>query len=152
LAIATAAVAAGEEFIPHALTRRQVTVFQALVEARNRFGGSRSAVVDGDERILTYDDLVRAALALGNALRKGTMVGEAVGVMLPTSAGSVISFYALSAFGRVPTMLNFTNGAASVLSSMRTAKVRRVVTARKFIELAKLDDMAAELAANAEMV
>ena len=59
--------------------------------------------------------------------------------MLPTSAASVIAFFAVSAYGRVPAMLNFTSGAAGLMSALRTAKVKRIVTAHRFIELAKLD-------------
>ena len=39
-----------------------------------------------------------------------TRPGERVGVMLPASAGTVVTFFALHAIGRVPTMLNFTAG------------------------------------------
>lgn len=152
LAAATALAVSGEELVSYRFQKAQKPVFQALVEARNFYGGTRAAVVDGDERVATYDDIIRAALALGNALRKGTAVGEAVGIMLPTGLASVISFFALSAFGRVPTMLNFTTGAASVKSAVRTAKVKRIVTAHKFVELAKLDGMVADLTGAAEIV
>lgn len=137
---------------PIDLPNGRKTLFQALVDVRARVGGSRPAIVDGDETVATYDMLVMASLAVGHALRKGTAPGEAVGVMLPTSLGGVIAFFALSAFGRVPTMLNFSNGAAGVLSALRTAKVKRIVTARKFVDLANLGGMVAELSSKAEIV
>jgi acyl-[acyl-carrier-protein]-phospholipid O-acyltransferase / long-chain-fatty-acid--[acyl-carrier-protein] ligase len=152
LAAVTVAAVSGEDMYPFNLHHAQKPVFQALVDARARYGGSRPAVVDGDETVATYDTLVMASLALGNALRKGTSVGESVGVMLPTSLGTVIAFFALSAFGRVPTMLNFSNGAAGVVSALRTAKVKRIVTAHKFVEAAKLHDMVGELSQKAEIV
>ena len=142
---ASVATVSGKELNPADLQNGRKTLFQALVDVRARVGGSRQAIVDGDETVASYDMLVMASLAVGNALRKGTAPGEAVGIMLPTSLGAVIAFFALSAFGRVPTMLNFSNGAAGVLSALRTAKVKRIVTARKFVDLAKLDDMVAEL-------
>ncbi len=101
---------------------------------------------------MTYDELVRGSLALGSALKKGTSRRETVGIMLPTSIGAVVTFFAISAFGRVPAMLNFTNGVAGVMSAMRTAKIKRIVTARRFIELAKLDALIAELSSVAEIV
>ena len=73
------------------------------------FGGGTLALVDGDGRVLTYDEIIRASFALGDALKNGTRAGEYVGVMLPTGAGAAIAFFALSAYGRVPTMLNFTS-------------------------------------------
>ena len=134
------------------MARTKKTIFQALIDARSRFGGTRSAIVDSDERVLTYNEIVRAALALGHALKKGTSRGEAVGIMLPTSVGAVVAFFGLSAFGRIPAMLNFTSGAAGLMSALRTAKVKCIVTARRFIELAKLDALVAELSMASALV
>ena len=72
--------------------------------------------------------------------------------MLPTGAGAVVSFFAISAYGRVPAMLNFTAGAAGLKSAVRTAKIKRVVTAHRFIELAKLEPLIDELKQVAEIV
>ncbi len=152
MAVTTVAAASGEELVPFDMVRTKKSLFQALADARTRYGGKRPIVVDGDERVLTYDDIVRAALALGHALKKGTKPRDAVGIMLPTSAGAIISFFAVSAFNRVPAMLNFSNGAAGVTSAIRTAKVKKVVTARRFIELAKLESLVAELSNVAEVV
>ncbi len=127
-------------------------VFKALVEARGRYGADRAALIDGDERVLTYEDIIRASLALGHALKKGTRAGESVGVLLPTGAGAVIAFFALSAYGRVPAMLNFTSGAAGLKSALNTAKVKRIVTARRFIQLGKLDALIEALAKTHEIV
>lgn len=146
------AAASGEEIIPFDLGRTQRPVFHALIDARSRFGGKRPALVDGDERVLTYDEIVRGALALGHALKKGTRQGENVGVMLPTGAAAVISFFALTAYGRVPAMLNFTSGASGLVSAIKTARVKRVVTAHRLIEVAKLEDVAAQLGKVAEIV
>jgi len=141
----------GKELLKIELQNTRKTVFEALLEARSRFGGSRAAIVDSDNRTVTYDELVRAVLALGHSLKKGTSRGESVGIMLPTSLASVISFFAVSAFGRIPTMMNFTSGAAGMLSAMRTAVVKRVITARRFVEVAKLEGLAAELSKAAHL-
>ena len=114
--------------IPYNTSATQRTVFAALLSARRQFGGATPALVDGDGRILTYDAILRAAFALGHALKKGTRRGEAVGVLLPTGAGAAIAFLAISAYGRVPAMLNFTSGAANLQSAVKTAQVTRIVT------------------------
>ncbi len=152
MTLATIAAASGEDIMPFDVARTQKTVFRALFEARARYGGRQAAIVDGDDRVLSYDDILRATLALGHALKKGTRNGESVGVMLPTGAGAIISFFALSAYGRVPAMLNFTSGAAGLRSALRTAEVKRIVTARRFVELAKLDALVAEIKQDAEIV
>ena len=57
--------------------------------------------------------------------------------MLPTGAARRWPSSRSSAFGRVPTMLNFTSGHAGLKSALRTAQVKRVVTARRFVDLAQ---------------
>jgi len=138
--------------VPFDIDRTQKSVFTALAEARSKYGGKQCALVDGDERHLTYDEIVRAALALGSALKKGTRPGEAVGIMLPAGAAAVIAFFAVSAYGRVPAMLNFTTGAAGMKSAVRTARIKRVITAHRFIELGKFEDLVTELQPVVELV
>jgi acyl-[acyl-carrier-protein]-phospholipid O-acyltransferase/long-chain-fatty-acid--[acyl-carrier-protein] ligase len=121
------------------------SVFQALVDARDEFGGSRVALIDGDDRTLTYDEIIRASFALGSALKAGTAQGECVGIMLPTGAAAALTFFALSAFGRIPTMMNFTSGLAGMKSALCTAQVKRLVTARRLIDVAGLQDLVAGL-------
>jgi acyl-[acyl-carrier-protein]-phospholipid O-acyltransferase / long-chain-fatty-acid--[acyl-carrier-protein] ligase len=142
----------GEPVLPFNLGEAKKPVFRALVDARKRFGGATAAVVDGDDRVLSYDEILRASFALGSALRKGTKSGESVGIMLPAGAAAVIAFFAVSAYGRVPTMLNFTSGAASLKSALKTAEVKRIITAHRFIELGKFEDLIAELQGTAEIV
>lgn len=128
------------------------SLFHALLDARAEFGGGTPALVDGDGRVLSYDELVRACFALGHALRKGTRRDENVAVMLPTGVGAAVAFLALSAYGRIPTMLNFTSGGADLKSAIRTAEVKRVITAHRFIELGKLESTAETLGQVAELV
>ena len=130
----------------------QQPIFHALLRARAIHGGGTAALVDGDGRVLSYDQIIRASFALGNALKRGTRAQESVGVMLPTGVGAALAIFALTAYGRVPTMLNFTAGEAGLKSALKTAQVRRIVTARRFIELAKLDALAAALSEECELV
>ncbi len=103
-----------------------------------RFGLERKILVDGDERTFTYREIIRASLALGHALTKGTRVGDSVGVMLPTGRGIRDRVLALCAYGRVPTMLNFTAGLQNVRAAIRMARATRVVTAHRFIALGQI--------------
>lgn len=150
--VASIAAASGEDILPFDVYRAHKSMFNTLLEARWKYGGKREAIVDGDERVLTYDEIVRASLALGHALKKGTKPGEAVGIMLPSGAGAVIAFYAISAYGRTPAMLNFTAGAAGLKSALKTAQIKRIITAHKFVELGKFEDLIAELAKETEIV
>ena len=78
--------------------------------------------------------------------------GRAVGVMLPTSNGAVVTLLALMSGGRVPAMLNFTSGAANILGACRAAEIDTVVTARAFVEKARLDKLIAQIEQHVHIV
>ena len=137
---------------PYDPTRARRSLFTALADARLQFGRTRAIMTDGDERTLSYEEIVRAALALGHALKTGTKRGEAVGVLLPTGIGSVIAVLALSAYGRVPAMLNFTAGEQSLRTALKMANIKRVVTAHRFIELGKFEALEAWMKTAAKLV
>ena len=128
------------------------TLFQALLEARAVHGGKKVMLDDVERKPLTYDRLVLGALVLGRRFARQTAKGEMVGLMLPNANGAAVSFFALQAFGRVPAMLNFTAGAANLVSACRTAEIRTVFTSRRFVEKAKLDEVAEALAEAVELV
>ncbi|MFO1236386.1 MAG: AMP-binding protein [Alphaproteobacteria bacterium] len=127
-------------------TRTEMSIFDALLKARRDFGASKEILWDGnDDRKLTYDEVVRAAFALGHALKKITAKGEHVGIMLPSSAGAVIAFFALHAYGRIPAMLNFTAGERAVKAALKLGRIKTVLTAKRFIEIGKLEDLVEDL-------
>ena len=82
--------------IPFDPSVAQSSIFHALAEARLEYGGDTVTLVDGDDRALTYDELIRASFALGSALKHGTHGGDCVGVMLPTGAAAPLTVFALS--------------------------------------------------------
>ena len=138
--------------IPYDPRASRRSLFQALLDARRRHGGKTRALVDLDDRVLDYDTIVKGAFALGHALKRGTHDGESVGVLLPTGAAAAVTFFGITAYGRVPTMLNFTSGTANLRSALKTAQVNRIVTAKRFVGVAKLEDVVAELAKHAEVL
>lgn len=134
------------------VSRARRSLFRALLDAAGKFGADRQILVDGDGRVFKYRDLIRATLALGYALKQGTSPGESVGVMLPTGAAAAIAVFAISAYGRVPAMLNFTAGLQSLRTAMQMADVKRVVTAHRFIELGKFETLAQELGRECKLI
>ncbi|HYF88809.1 hypothetical protein, partial [Azospirillum sp.] len=75
------------------------SVFDALLDARDRYGAKKPILEDQERNPLTYTDLIRASFALGRKIAAVTERGERVGVLLPSSAGVVVTFFALHAFG-----------------------------------------------------
>jgi acyl-[acyl-carrier-protein]-phospholipid O-acyltransferase/long-chain-fatty-acid--[acyl-carrier-protein] ligase len=128
------------------------SLFAAVLEARAAHGGGHRIIEDPATAPLTYDRTIAASLVLGRRLSRGTGPGDMVGLMLPNSVGAALAFLALQATGRVPAMLNHTAGADGVLSACRTAGLRRVITSRRFVELAKLAALAERLAGEVELI
>ncbi len=124
----------------------------ALLRARTWYGGKRVCIIDGDGRKLTYDELIRAAFALGHALKKDTAKGEAIAILLPTGAGAAVAFFGVIAYGRVPAMLNFTAGARTITAACAAVRARRIVTARKFVEVGGFHNLVAKLAHDHEII
>ncbi|MGE0595112.1 MAG: AMP-binding protein [Hyphomonadaceae bacterium] len=137
---------------PFELARTRVTLFEALLRARNTHGGKRPILEDHERRVLTYDDIIRAAFALGGKIDTLIKKRETAGVMLPTGVGCTVTFFALHAIGRTPAMLNFTAGVMNLKAACESANVRKILTSRRFIELAKLEPLAAELSKHARLI
>lgn len=129
----------------------QNTLFGGLLRASRRFGRSTpiladdQILADGRTQPMSYGRIVLGALVLGNKLKAGTRRGETVGVMLPNVAGLVVTLFGLNAFGRVAALLNFTAGSRNILSALDTGVVATVITSRRFVEKAGLEDVIAAI-------
>ncbi|MFN9926828.1 MAG: AMP-binding protein [Phenylobacterium sp.] len=119
----------------------QSSIFDALVAASKEYGSKKPILEDQERNPLSYLDVIRAAFALGRKIAGFTAKGERVGVMLPSSNGGVVTFFALHAFGRVPTMLNFTSGIRNLRGACELAGIKTVLTSHRFVEQGKLHDL-----------
>jgi acyl-[acyl-carrier-protein]-phospholipid O-acyltransferase/long-chain-fatty-acid--[acyl-carrier-protein] ligase len=127
-------------------------LFDALIDASETFGVMKPILEDQDRKPLTYRDLIRASFALGRKLAARTKPGERVALLLPTSAGAAVTFFALQAIARTPTMLNFTSGARNIKAALALADARLILTSRRFIAQARLEELVAELETVGEVV
>jgi acyl-[acyl-carrier-protein]-phospholipid O-acyltransferase/long-chain-fatty-acid--[acyl-carrier-protein] ligase len=121
------------------------TLFLALLEARHINGRDAPIVEDVKREPLRYGRLVTGALALARPLSAITARGEAVGLLMPNVTSVVVAFFALQAKGRVPAMLNYTAGLTSLRAACTAANIRTIVTARAFVDQAKLGETIAAL-------
>ncbi len=117
------------------------TLWGALCRAAREHGRGMRAIEDSTGARLTHGALLWRSLLVARVVRTLTEPGERVGLLLPTTAGGVVVFFALQAIGRVPALLNFSAGAGQVLSACRTARLRTVLTARRFVTKANLEPL-----------
>ena len=127
------------------------TIFDALIAAREKYG-DKEILEDQDRKPLTYTGLIRAAFVLGRKIAAMTEPAERVGILLPSSMGVVVTYYGLHAHGRVPVMLNFTSGQANIKAAIRASGLKKILTAKRFIDQAKLESLVDDLATVAEII
>lgn len=131
---------------------REQTLYEALLKAEHVNGKKSVIAEDVERKPLQFKKLVLGSKVLGRKIAAKTQRGEAVGVMLPNSVGTVVTFFSLQLFGRVPAMLNFSAGAQAMVSACQTAKVKTVLTSKRFVELGRLDNEIEEISKHAEIV
>lgn len=96
----------------------------------------------------SYKDIIIKSFVLGKYFQKQTMPGEPVALLLPNSIAALCSFFGLTAYERVPVMLNFSVGAQNMVSMCKTAMVKKVITSLKFVKTAKLESTVEVMKAN----
>ncbi|MCB1547503.1 MAG: AMP-binding protein [Hyphomicrobiaceae bacterium] len=132
---------------PFDLASTRTTLFEALLSAARRHGRKKIVLEDPDRMPLTYGRLVLASLLIGKKLAPMTRVKENVGVLLPGVQGMAVTLFGLTAYGRVPAILNFTAGLKNLRSAVATGQISVLVTSRRFLEAARLDSVVSDLAA-----
>ena len=128
------------------------TIFSALLDARAIHGGKHTVAEDLERIPLSYDALITRSIIIGKLIKGITQEGENVGVMLPNSCKTLNVVLGLQLYRRVPAMLNFSIGAAGMISACRTGSVRVVLSSRKFVELANLQAEADLLGGQVKLV
>lgn len=126
--------------LPFNETAFRTTLFGALVAAAGRTGYDKTILEDAERQALTYKRLILASLVLGKRLMGETQPGQATGLLLPNVNALVVALFGLNAYGRSAGLLNFTAGTRNLVSAVRTGPLPVVVTSRRFIETAKLDE------------
>lgn len=118
-----------------------LSLFSALIKARNTYGAKFQIIEDQERKSLSYDTFIIGACAISRLLKRHIGPAKHIGVMLPSSIGGAISFFALHALSRVPVMINFTSGQTNIKSAIDTARCDTIITSRRFINQAKLEDL-----------
>jgi acyl-[acyl-carrier-protein]-phospholipid O-acyltransferase/long-chain-fatty-acid--[acyl-carrier-protein] ligase len=131
---------------------KEQTLVERLLEARRIHGGKHVIVEDINRTPLSYNALITRAVVLGKQLAKRSEADETIGVLLPSTLATVAGFWGLQFHGRVPAMLNYTTGAQGMIAAIETARLRRVITSRRFIQQAKLEDAVEALNKRVELI
>ncbi|RJX30989.1 MAG: bifunctional acyl-ACP--phospholipid O-acyltransferase/long-chain-fatty-acid--ACP ligase [Oxalobacter sp.] len=126
-------------------TRTSGTIFEGLLAAANIHGRKKRVVEDIRQIEYTYADMIKMALMLGRLSRRLDEPGARIGVLLPNLAPTLALIIGLSAFRRVPAMLNFTSGTEGMQSACIAAGIKTIITSRAFLEQGSLSEKIKDL-------
>lgn len=112
----------------------------AKVHAKKGLFRRPKFVEDVQRKLQSYRDIIIKSFVIGKYFKRRTEPEEHVGMLLPNSVAALCSFFGLSAYGRIPVMLNFSVGAQNMISMCKTAQVRIVITSLMFVKTAKMED------------
>lgn len=121
------------------------TLFQSLLEAKVIHKGNTEILEDITRVPINYNQLITRCFILGSYFSRFTDYQDAVGLLLPNMVSTVVTFFALQAYGRIPALLNYTAGSTQIEAACRVANVHCILTSRKFIEMANLFELIARL-------
>ena len=113
------------------------TLPAAILGASGR-NGRKIAVQDQTLKSLSYRRLFVGAELLCRHWQQTLREGR-VGILLPNVNAMPLTLLSLWAADRLPTVLNYTLGSASLLTCARLAGVRQIITSKLFLGHLKLD-------------
>lgn len=129
-------------------THRQTgTLFQSLIQAmKTQSKGPR--FTDLTRKSISYKQLLLKTFVLRYALAKKLKGVDRAGLILPTALPTIVCFFSLQALGKIPVMMNYTQGASQMISCCETAGLSIMITSRRFIKMAKLEALEEHLLAS----
>jgi acyl-[acyl-carrier-protein]-phospholipid O-acyltransferase/long-chain-fatty-acid--[acyl-carrier-protein] ligase len=128
------------------------TVLQKVIATAEDRGMKTLAVEDPVTGPLTYGKLLTAAAILGEKFRRLYPDEKALGVMLPNANGTCATVLGLMSAGKAPAIINFTAGAANILSACKATELKTLLTSRAFITQAKLGPLVEEIGKQVNVV
>ena len=119
----------------------QHTLFKSLLYAKRLYGGHKVALKGLEFKKIKYRKLITSAFVLGRRFAAISSRKEPIGILLPTAIATVCSLFGLLAFQRIPAMLNFSVGLKSIQATCETVQLKTIISSRRFIKMAKLDNI-----------
>ena len=132
----------------------QRAVFDALIDARDKFGAKKPILEDQERRPLSYTDLIRASFALGRKIAALTGKGERVGdvAALQRRRGGHLLRPGRQRLRPRADHAQLHRRHPQPEGGMQAGGVRRILTPHRFIDQGKLDDLIDALQADCEII
>ncbi len=114
-------------------TNKNITL--AYGQWAQKYSWSHPLFTEFRQPMRTYRQIYRAAWALGEVIaHQQSTSPNNIGVLLPSSIGAAVVFYAAIMRKITPVMLNPGTGVRNILSACQTASVKTVYTSQKLLD------------------
>jgi acyl-[acyl-carrier-protein]-phospholipid O-acyltransferase/long-chain-fatty-acid--[acyl-carrier-protein] ligase len=100
---------------------------------------SQKILEDVSRKPLTYRRLLAGTDALSRSLQSAVNANDSrIGVLMPNVSAMPLILLSLWRLGKVPAILNFSTGTATMLACSQLAGLKQIITSRAFIERGRL--------------
>jgi acyl-[acyl-carrier-protein]-phospholipid O-acyltransferase/long-chain-fatty-acid--[acyl-carrier-protein] ligase len=120
-------------------------LFDSLLEQRSIWGRKRVMAIEPDGSTTDWGEFLTRIFFLKRIVEKISAKGDMAGVMLPNSLAALAAIIGCQRAGRTPAMLNYSMGARSLIAACGVAKVRVMITSRRFVDEGKFSSLVAAL-------
>ncbi len=124
----------------------QNNLLSSILDAIDIHGPRHLIAEDLERQPIDYRTVLLRAFVLSRLMQRDAPEATRIGIMLPNALGTMLSFISAQMLGKVPAMLNFSQGSSGMLNACQAADVGIVYTSRKFVRLGKLEDTVARMA------
>jgi acyl-[acyl-carrier-protein]-phospholipid O-acyltransferase/long-chain-fatty-acid--[acyl-carrier-protein] ligase len=120
-------------------------LFDTILEQRALWGAKHVMAIEPDGSRIDWNGFITRIFLIERIIGKISKGGDMIGIMLPNSLMTLASIIACQHGGRTPAMLNYSMGARSLIAACDVAKVRMMITSRRFVEEGKFTPLVAAL-------
>ena len=100
----------------------------------------KRCVSDGTGKKLNYGQMLAGSIAVSDQIAKMTAGQDKVAILLPPSVAAAVANVAVMLAGKVPVNLSYTANEQTRASAIEQCGIKCVISSRKFIEKAKLNE------------